>query len=255
MLEATGAGVEGVTVRLVAPDGRSVAASLTDSTGAFRLMAPRLGSFALSAERIGLATLTTVPLAVRLSEEVEVVLRMAEAAIPLEPLLVEARSRIELGPLAGYFARMERQSLLGFGHILSRDQIEDRQALNVADLLLDVPRVRVVQRGGGRDPAIVFLGRGGECTPKVFVDGVHQNRGGAAGTAAVVDEVVRPHQLEGVEVYRGLAETPGEYYDENHCGAILLWTKRDAGGGGPLNRPRVLAAVFGFLALALVVLY
>lgn len=235
-----------VTVRLRFPDGRPAAAAVTDSTGRFVIHAPRIGRFTLLAERIGLATVTTSELEIRASEEVEVVLRMAEQAIPLDPLVVEARSAMDIGPLSGYFARMQRQETLGFGHVLSRDQIDERAAVDVADLLRDVPRVMVVPQRAGRPPAIVLIGRGGQCTPKVYIDGVHQNRGGAAGAAAVVDESVRPSDLEGVEVYRGLGEMPGEYYDENHCGVILLWTRRDATGGGPTSRNRIL---LGFLAL------
>ncbi|NJD19716.1 MAG: hypothetical protein FIA95_10605 [Gemmatimonadetes bacterium] len=221
VLASTGAPLGDVTVRLHFPDGRAVASAMTDTAGVFELTAPRLGWFTLSAERIGLAAVSTPELELRISEEVEVVLRMAEEAIPLEPLVVEARSAVQLGPLAGYFERMERQGKLGLGHILSRDQIDERAALDVADLLRDIPRVRVVQQRVGRPPSIVLVGRGGECTPKVYVDGIHQNRGGAAGTAAVVDELVRPSDLEGVEVYRGLDEMPGEYYEENHCGVML----------------------------------
>lgn len=251
--ETGGAPLRDVTVRLLFLDGRVAAGAVTDSLGAFRFLAPRLGRFLLSAQRLGLAPVETPPIEVRLSEEVEVSLRVAEQAIPLEPLLVQARTPIQLGPLAGYFQRADERLRAGSGLILSRDEIQERQALDVADLLRDMPRVRVVERGGGRLPAIVFVGGGRECTPKVFLDGIHQNRGGAAGSAAVVDEVVRPHDLEGVEVYRGLSETPGEYYDEGHCGAILLWTRRDAEGGGPLSWTRMLFGVVGALVLALVV--
>jgi hypothetical protein len=240
-----------VAVRLFFPDGRLAAYTVTDSAGGFVMTVPRLGPFSLSAERIGLAAVTTTEFQVGLSEEVEVVLRMAVEAVPLEPLVVEARSAIELGLLTGYYERMERQQRLGSGHFLSRDQIEERQALDVADLLRDIPRVHVVRRGSrsGLLPSIVFLGTGGECSPAVFIDGMHQNRGGAAGTAAVVDETVRPYDLEGVEVYRGLTEMPGEFYDDQHCGVILLWTRRDADGGRPFSLNRIVVALGAFLAV------
>lgn len=248
----TEAPLQDVLVRLLFPDGRQAGQTVTDKKGEFALLLPRVGSYRLSAERIGLKTVTTEPLEVALNEEVEVVLRMAEEAIPLEPLVVEARAPAELGLLAGYFQRMERHRLEGWGYILSRDQIEERMALDVADLLRDIPRVRIVQQGRGEYPRVVFLGRGGECTPRVYVDGVYQNRGGAAGWAAVVDEIVRPYELEGVEVYRGIGEMPGEFYDDTHCGVILLWTKRDAQGGRPSTLRRLLTAfgvliVFGYV--------
>jgi hypothetical protein len=238
-----------VTVRLLFPDGRQASYTVSDSAGEFGMTVPRLGPYSLLAERIGLATVTTPEFRVGLSEEVEVVLRMSVEAVPLEPLVVVARSAIELGLLTGYYERMERQQRLGFSHFLTRDQIDDRQALDVADLLRDIPRVRVVQRGSGsnRLPSVVFLGTGGECSPAVFIDGVPQNRGGAAGTAAVVDEILRPYDLEGIEVYRGITEMPGEYYDDQHCGLILLWTRRDLEAGHSLSLNRVMAAFGIFL--------
>lgn len=246
--------LEDVTVRLLFPDGRPGAFALTDSAGVFIMIAPRVGFFTLSAERIGLATVTTPELEVVLGEEVDVELRMAEEAVPLEPLVVTARGSVDMGPLAGYFRRMEEQGRLGFGHILSRDQIEERQALDVADLLRDIPRIRVVAQGFGRPPSVVVLGRGGQCTPKVYIDGIHQNRGGGAHTAAVVDEIVRPHDLEGIEVYRGVGEMPGEFYDEEHCGVVLLWTRRDAEGGRPSTLRRVLLAFGALAAFALLLM-
>jgi hypothetical protein len=251
VLRGTEDGLGDVLVRLHFPEGRQAASALTDSAGAFTMTAPRLGPFTLSAERIGLAPVTTPEVEVGLAEAVEVVLWMSEAAVPLEPLVIEARSSVDLGILAGYYERMDRQRKLGFGHILTRDQIDERQAVDVADLLRDIPRVRILGQGFGRPPSVVFSGAGGECIPRVYLDGVHQNRGGAAGAAAMVDETARPHELEGVEVYRGIGEMPGEFYDDRHCGVILLWTRRSAEGRSGSPWIRILAAflVAGVLGL------
>jgi len=244
-----------VLVRLQFTDGRLAASALSDSGGAFSMTAPRLGLFTLSAERIGLAPVTTSEIELGLGEAVEVVLWMSEVAVPLEALVIEARSSVDLGILAGYYERMDRQRKLGFGHILTRDQIDERQAVDVADLLRDLPRVRILGQGFGRPPSVVFSGAGGECTPRVYIDGIHQNRGGAAGSAAVVDETVRPYDLEGVEVYRGLGEMPGEFYDDRHCGVILLWTRRDAEGGRPSTRMRIAAAAGALAVFVLLVMW
>ncbi|CAN5883579.1 hypothetical protein BH23GEM9_BH23GEM9_34030 [soil metagenome] len=231
-----------VLVRLRFPDGREAASFVTDSSGNFRLHAPRLGLFRLEADRLGMASVSSPELRLNLSEEVEVELQMSPEAVPLDPLTVKARSAIEIGLLAGYYERIERQQLLGAGHIITRDRIEERQAIDVADLLREIPRLSVVQ-GPSRVPAIYFRGSRGQCTPKVYINGIQQNRGGPTGSAAVVDEIVRPHELEGVEVYRGVSEMPGEFYDEAHCGVILLWTRRDSVGGRAMSWRRIL--IFG----------
>jgi hypothetical protein len=233
--------VAGAAVTLHAADGRRVAGATTDSAGAFRLTAPRLGSFTLRAEQLGMATVETTPLALTLAQEVEVEIRMDRTVVPLQPLTVKARSSMDLGYLAGYFERVQRHELVGAGFVFTRDQIEERQAVDVADILRDLPSVSIIQ-SAGRLPAVLFRTGRGECSPKVYVNGVRQNRGGAAGTAAVVDELVRPVDLEGVEVYRGITEMPGEFYDEGHCGVILLWTRWDTDGGRPTTTRRLILA-------------
>lgn len=244
-------GLADVHVQLLFIDGRQAASAVTDTAGRFRIHAPRIGAFTVTAERVGLTTVTTQELRLNVSESVDVTLRMDVTAVPLEPLTVMARDPLDLGLLAGYFERIERQQRLGFGHIITRDRIQERQALDVADLLREIPGVSVVQ-GPTRMPAILFRGPGGECIPMVYINGLLQNRGAAAGSMAVVDDTVRPHELEGVEVYRGVSEMPAEFYDDTRCGVILLWTRRDAEGGRPANRRLLLGALAGLAAFALI---
>jgi hypothetical protein len=246
VLAGTEQGLAEVVVTLRFPDGRRGGTVVTDTAGTFRMHAPRLGAFILHAERIGLATVTTPEFRVVAGEEVEVVLQMAETAVPLEPLIVKARTAVDLGFLAGYYERIERQERLGAGHIFTRDRIEERQAIDVSDLLRDVPSLSVVE-ASNRVRTIMLRSSRGECVPKVYINGVRQNRGGAFGSMAVVDDVVRPHELEGVEVYRGISEMPADFYDEGHCGVVLLWTRRDAQGGRPYTLRLLL---FGLAGLA-----
>jgi hypothetical protein len=243
----------GVLVRLNFPDGRVAAAAETDTAGAFRMRAPRLGAYTLSAERVGMTAVTTPELRLAQSEEVEVLIQMAETAIPLQPLTVQARNPLDLGFLTGYYYRVERHDLTGAGYVLTRDLIQERNALYVADLVRGLPNIFVVERGPGNAAAVFFRGVRGECTPTVYIDGVRQNRGGAAGSDAVLDEIVRPYELEGVEVYRG-GDVPGEFYDDDRCGVILLWTRRDADGGRPTSWRRVIIALFSGAAFMLFVM-
>ncbi|HSJ23657.1 MAG TPA: TonB-dependent receptor plug domain-containing protein [Longimicrobiales bacterium] len=240
-----------VLVRLHFPDGRQAATTVTDSAGGFRMRAPSLGSFSMSAELIGMAPVSTAQVRLNLSEEVEVELAMSEQPVPLDPLTVKGRAEIDIGFLAGYYERIERQQRLGIGHVLTRDRIEERAALDVADLLRELPGVHVVQ-GMRQVQSILFRGGArGECVPRVYLNGILQNRGGAAGDLAAVDETVRPYDLEGLEVYRGVSEMPAEYYDDTRCGVILLWTRRDADGGSPTTRRRLLFALAGGVAFVL----
>jgi hypothetical protein len=236
-----------VSVMLLSAEGRVLVRSVSDSSGLFWMRAPRFGAFRLTAEHIGMVPVTTEPLA--LSEgATEVVLRMAETAVPLDPLTVEARGRAaDLGPLRGYYERMLWNQRAGVGRFITRDEIEARGPGNISDMLREVPRLSVTRaRGTGPFVTVRGGGRGGECTPALFVDGTRVNR----RDRAYVDELVRPHDVEGIEIYTGLAQMPGIYHDENNCGVLLIWTRRSPDGGAPMTFRRALAGV-GLLALIL----
>ena len=49
----------------------------------------------------------------------------------------------------------------------------------------------------------------------------------AQEAADAINNLVHPMDVIAVEVYRGPAETPGQYLDSNsQCGVILIWTRR-----------------------------
>jgi TonB-dependent Receptor Plug Domain len=68
----------------------------------------------------------------------------------------------------------------------------------------------------------VIRGRGG-CTPEVFIDGMKVMQG-----ADEIDNLVRPQEVSGVEVYTGSAGVPPQYAGMagGDCGVVLVWTKR-----------------------------
>jgi hypothetical protein len=236
-----------VSVQLRSAAGRTMARSMTDSTGTFWLQAPRYGTFVLVAEHLGMTTVTTGELDVD-EGAMQVVLRMAETAVPLEPLTVEAeRGAAHLGPLRGYYERMRWNERTGIGRFITRDQIDVRSPGDLSDMLREIPRVNV-QRTRGRSAHVTMRGSRGDCTPALFIDGTRANR----REQAFVDEYVRPLDVEGVEVYVGLAQMPGVYHDESGCGVLLVWTRRGSSEGGrPFSWRRALAGigVFGGLLL------
>ncbi|MGH7555626.1 MAG: carboxypeptidase regulatory-like domain-containing protein [Longimicrobiales bacterium] len=85
------------------------------------------------------------------------------------------------------------------------------------DLLRGVAGVHPTpsRRGTG---SIVQL-RGG-CIPRVFLDGLRIQLLGMT-----IDDLVRPAELEGIEIYRGAGELPAEFA-HGACGAVVLWTRR-----------------------------
>ena len=220
-------------------DGRVVAQSVTDTAGAFWMKAPRLGTYDIVAERIGYTAVTST-LLLQLSEQVEVSLQLDVAAVALQPLTVKVRSFYDLGMLTEFYERMTRNERLGIGRFITRDQIEERRAVDVGDLLRDFAPVNVHRQRTSSAYVTLRGGTAGECHPRVFLNGTLANR----NERAYIDELVSPSDLEGVEVYRGLAQLPGMYHDVSGCGVILLWTRRIAAGEGrPFSWKRIVGAV------------
>jgi hypothetical protein len=243
----TGRPLPDVAVYLRTTAGQDVAEAVTDTVGAFRMQSPRFGSFVLVASVIGMETVISPPFDVQLGS-MDVVLRVAARAVPLDPLTVETRSSTDLGFLLGYYERMNRNQRAGIGRFITRDQIDQRNPSTNGDLFRGLPRLTVHEERG-RGAHVTMRGAQGDCIPAVFVDGIRMNRRGRA----YVDENTSPRDLEGVEIYTGLAQLPGVYHDERNCGVILFWTRRAGGtpGGGPLSWPRVIAgvAVIGLMLL------
>lgn len=235
-----------VQIELRTAEDILAASVMTDSAGRFRAQTSRTGALTLTASLIGYQSVETV-LDVTIGERVEVVVRMSEAAIPLDAIRVEARSRVSMGPLAGYYDRVERHRLMGIGRVLTRDQIDARNAIDVTDLLRVMPRVRI-STAFGRGGDVHFNGSRGGCVPKVFLDGVLTNRYGPAS----VNEMVSPGNLEGIEVYQGLAQMTGEFYDVAGCGVILMWTRR-VDGGRPMSLRRIVTILSGVVLLFILI--
>jgi hypothetical protein len=59
------------------------------------------------------------------------------------------------------------------------------------------------------------------CTPAVFLDGTKVQMSGIT-----LDDLIRPADIEGIEIYRSMSEAPPEYQGLNSgCSAILIWTR------------------------------
>ena len=205
---------------------------MTDSTGVFQGMRLPPSVYGVEAEALGYTALFhTVDISGY--GVADLAIELSPDALELEPLVVVTRQRSRL-ELAGFFRRRDR----GFGHSLTRDEIEARQAGFVSDLVRTMPGVTVapgVMGGGG-----VVRMRGG-CMPEVILDGVRMSQ------PVVLDNILTIADLEGIEVYTG-ATSPVEY-SHSSCGTVLAWT-RDPGrnGGGAWSWKKVGAAA-GFLLL------
>jgi outer membrane receptor for ferrienterochelin and colicin len=118
------------------------------------------------------------------------------------------------GPLGGFYERARRRA---FGAFVTREDIERRNPFQTTDLLRTMAGIQLTPARFGNRYHVRMRG----CAPRVFLDGIQIRMVGLT-----IDDLVRPNELEGIEVYRSSAETPGEFTSPGGCGAIALWTRR-----------------------------
>jgi hypothetical protein len=128
-------------------------------------------------------------------------------------------------------ASSERLTAVGFaerqrnlkGVFLTRADIQRMGSLRVGDLLQGLPRI-TVRRVGPRS-SVIFGGTG--CVMRVLVDGAPIMVSQSPPYRMLLDDVVSPAMIEGMEVYVGASDTPMQFAGiAQACGTIVIWTRR-----------------------------
>jgi hypothetical protein len=217
-----------------------------DSAGVFRIRSWHSGKYRLRTNALGYATVTSDLLELATGDVLELTVRLAQNAVPLEPIVINTRARASLAELAlaGYYDRRDSGSRLGLGRFFDRGAIE-RRGRRLTEVLATIPGVRVlhvqncavplITMGGNNasrlesDPnELVRLGISDACNPatvcraNVYVDGVqmHWNE------TISIDQVVPMQWIEAIEVYRRASEVPAEFLSRANCGVVAVWTRR-----------------------------
>jgi hypothetical protein len=205
----SGQPVPGASIRLEGvPDAR-----VTDADGAFAFgrVPPRRYPFEVT--HLAFQALRDT-LEVDVASGVDATLRIAAGVVPLEPIRVVVRSLVL--DRVGFYERQRRNN----GQFVTRQQIEARRPLQSSEILRRIPNLRL-QRG--RD-GLVALGRA-SCPMRYVMDGVR------TGPDFSID-LVPAADIEGVEVYLGPSQVPGEFTGPGSdlaggCGVIVVWTRRN----------------------------
>lgn len=246
VLSATsGEPVVGAEIAAADSVGSRLTAS-SDSAGRFVIRLVRSGSYRVSTAHIAFRAPSVSTLTVGHDEDVVVEITMAEATLQLRPLVVVARRRSSVSPLGGYYERLDRYSKLGIGRFITREDIDRSPRGRITDYLVDIPFVQV-QHGRGFTRTPVLQRRGSQCMPKLYVDGLPI-------LTEDLDDLVGVEDLEGLEVYRGITEIPGEYWDRDGCGVILAWRRGLEPGekGLTFKRLLLLSGVTALITLGIV---
>ena len=229
-------GVDGVSVTVLDPAGSPLFQVQSDPEGWFRISLEAPGTYGLSLTRLGFRSFQA-EVVVGDREMVEVELRIAEEAIPLEPLVVTARREIRLGTLDEFYDRMERNKRRGMGQFITKEEVETAPVATTAHLLATVPGV-YMEPSGNTGWAIRMRERGDYCTPTYYLDGLETSW----------DRLPPMEDIEGVELYRTRFEQVDGYWPST-CGIVFMWRRPD--WGNPFARSRLIMAG-AFVSAALV---
>jgi hypothetical protein len=225
---ATGEPVSAAKVEALAA-GRGSGSTRSEADGKFEVRLRAAGTFRLQTERSGYRPTVTGDIPVAVRETVYVEVKVAAAAMQLDPLRVTARvapPRRRTLELNGFYER-ER---LGFGRFIRREDFETRSNLTTSQILARERGTIVV--GSGPSEFIVFARSSSVgalrspvakyCIPQLYLDGMKISSG------RDLNEVVGPNQVEAVELYRSAAEIPVQYNgSDSACGVILVWTRHE----------------------------
>jgi hypothetical protein len=207
----------------VALEGTPIATT-TDERGAFHIRPPAPGPHVLQIRHIGFAP-ARVGVGAREAETTVVTIALQVRPVPVAELRVHAERALE--PLPGF----ERRRRRGIGHLMTRADIDAQRPARTTDIFNGVPGVAVIRSYLGpvlrmRGAAPVFhRGEVYECQVQYLIDGapayaVHPSE------PIMIDQVVRPIDIEALEIYRSSSEVPAEFRRAgSDCGVVVIWTR------------------------------
>lgn len=216
--------------------------AISNDLGRFVFPSVRPDLLTLEVRRLGYAE-TQGTVRIEGGKATETRVSLAVEAVSLEPITVTAvRRRVRLPDLEDF----ERRYYSGWGRFVLEDEIRLRNPTKVTQVLSDTGvqltanGTELTMRRTGCAPMVyvddvklTYLPRGGREDPRRLAP---PNRGNypwpipeasPAVEAADAVNLIHPSEVLAVEIYRGPAETPGQYIDSNsQCGVILIWTRR-----------------------------
>ena len=192
----------------------------TADNGGFRLPGAPPGAVTVALRRMGFEP-ATIDVQLRAGQIDSLVVSITMVATSLSGVTIEEeRMTRSKRLLAGFWDRRSR----GFGHYITRDDIEARDPHDFTDIVRTKPGVSVFTVNGRR--AIRFsrhAGVRGDCPPQYWVDGMRIEN-------ASPDEFP-PQDVEAIELYAGASTMPPQFaprsftIGQRTCGAIVIWTR------------------------------
>ena len=209
---ATGMGLPSADIQLV-EDGRRV---VTDSAGGYNFPELPAGIVRFLVRARGFPT-TRVAVALVRGERLTHTIELDSAAVhapPAQPLAgVEVAAP---APPAPRYVDFERRRLTGRGQYLGREDLEKAGYSSLQDAMRGLRGVNV-DCGGGGGCTIRMARAPMRCSPEYIIDERTDNTFGPYTPI---------RDIEGIEVYTGPSDVPGEFAGRSAgCGVVVVWTR------------------------------
>lgn len=203
----------------------------TGEDGSFLLVAPEVGNYFLHVKRIGYSENSAGPYMVAAGDTLSVQFRVLETTETLDEVTVEGtpyeETLIENYLESKNFYTRKNQ---GIGQFMTREDIEEKKAVEIADLFRGMHGVQASINSFGET---VISSKRRSCSPKVILNGHSINfsaplvleGSGQVGSTVIIDRYASLENLVGVEFYPGIVGQPAEFGPKSYCGVIVLWTR------------------------------
>jgi hypothetical protein len=186
-------------------------ATTTDSAGRFTFTGLRAGVFLVEIRAVGYAP-GTWQVTLKPRQVLTHLFELQLLPIQLPDVVVKGKPPLSVRR----FADFERRRQSKVGYFVTKEQIERMGATALIDVLASVRGVEQVCLSNDCVAKMVRSPPG--CYPQYFLDGNESSPYFARHTP--------PRDIQGIEIYRGSSETPGEFLGTNSgCGVIAIWTK------------------------------
>ena len=209
---ATGAGLAAADIQLV-DDGRRV---VTDSVGDYAFPGLPAGIVRFLVRARGFPT-TRVAVALVRGERLSRIIELDSATVRGDP--AQALPRVSVAAPAApapRYADFERRRLNGRGQYLVKEDLEKAGYASLQDAMRGLRGVNV-DCGAGNFCAIRMARAPMRCSPEYIIDERTDNTFGPSTPI---------RDIEGIEVYTGPSDVPGEFAGRHAgCGVVVVWTR------------------------------
>jgi hypothetical protein len=190
----------------------------SDSVGEFLLAGLPAGPVELRFRRLAYSP-AIVSIDVEPRDTISIVVTLTVVALQLNAVVVnEDAARIRI------MRAFEERRKHGFGHFITREEIEKRGPRMLSDMVRRVPGTVLTPVSGGSRYVLRFsravTGPGRSCEPQYWVDGIFVQ-------AFNIDDIL-PSDVEGVELYGGPSVAPPQFANPRanpSCGSVVIWTR------------------------------